>query len=207
MTSNKDFQLNGGKNIEQRFNLMKYWHLIRTADEFLETSFRCNFNNQNEYKNYPLTVPNFVNKAFACELYIKATLYCTKKILIKGHRLDLLFLKLNEKDRKEIYHIWRFVGGEEIPDSEYTTNIFNNNIQASREVFERFRYVHEWAGSTISLRSSFQKDQMYLHSFHSNINTPKIPIYDNFLDEFAKSLKQYNNYLIKNQKENNYDRN
>lgn len=103
MDSNKKSQVKYDKfknNNEKKeeFNLFKYNHLIKTADDFFEASLRCSFNDSFESKKFPLMIPHFTNRAFACELYIKALLYLTKNLLSKGHKLDKLFSKLNKKD-------------------------------------------------------------------------------------------------------------
>lgn len=173
----------------------KYNKLIETANDFFEAAVRCSFFESIKSKKCPLLVPDFTNKAFACELYIKATLYLTKNDLSKGHKLDELFKKLNEKDKKRIYDIWRTVEGQNIEDCNYNEIMFYNNIEANRDVFARFRYVHEWAGTTISLQHSFTSDQMHLHNLSAKKPFGSPPIYDGFLDQFAKSIKKYNNEL------------
>ena len=174
-------------------DLTKYNHLIRTADDFLEAAERCSFDDSLKVHKWPLTIPHFTNRAFACELYIKATLYLTKNVLPRGHKLDKLFSNLNKEDKKGMYDIWRTIAGENMPDCDYAKKMFYDNLEANSNVFTRFRYVHEWAGKTISLESSFVEEQMHLHGLTiKNFKTPTIPIYDGFLDQLAKSIKKYN---------------
>ncbi|WDA53743.1 MAG: hypothetical protein PPFGHCPK_00157 [Spiroplasma endosymbiont of Drosophila atripex] len=181
------------QNNKEEFNLIKYNHLIATADDFFEASERCSFKS----KKWPLMAPNFTNRAFACELYLKATLYLTKGDIPKKHKLNELFEKLKEKDRNEIYNIWRKIDGQNIENCSYARDMFCDNLEANSDVFTRFRYVHEWAGSTISLQSSFVEKQMHLHSFSTSRSFGSLEVYDGFLDQFAKSIKQYNNELTK----------
>lgn len=79
------------------------------------------------------------------KLYLKATLYFTKNELHIGHKLNKLFLRLDEKVQKEIYDIWRTIAEENIQDCDYVKHMFDDNLEANSDVFKKFRYVHEWA--------------------------------------------------------------
>jgi len=156
--------------------------ILETANSFLFAARRCMFSKGQMTKDtLPLMVPEFVNRAFACELYLKAVILATKNENPKGHRLDKLFLVLKKTERKEIYDIWRDKAGENIPDCDYAYNMFMDNLEACRDVFARFRYVHEWAGATISLEASFVPEQFHLID---NFN-----VHSGFLEQFALALK------------------
>lgn len=83
-------------------------------------------------------------------------------------------------------------------DCDYAKHMFDRNLEAVSKVFERFRYVHEWAGLSISLESSFTEEQMHLHPL--NVNTHRIyrgiQIYDGFLNQLANSIEKYNKGII-----------
>ncbi|WP_400254730.1 hypothetical protein [Spiroplasma endosymbiont of Cleonymus obscurus] len=179
------------------FNLSTYNKLIETADDFFEAAVRCGFNDSDKLKKYPLIVPNFTNRAFACELYLKATLYFTKNEIPKEHKIDNLFLKLDERDKKRIYDIWRTIEGQDISDCDYAESMFYDNLEDNSDVFTRFRYVHEWVRSSISLESGFMEKQMHLHSSSTSGLFGSPQVYDGFLEQIAKSIKKYNNELIK----------
>ncbi len=166
---------------------------------FLKWHLRCSFNGSIKLGNYSLIIPNFTNRTFACELYLKTTLYLTKNDLSREHKLDELFLKLDEKDQKQIYDIWQTIEGQDIEDCDYAKDMLDDNLVINSDAFCRFRYVHKWVGATISLESSFTEKQMHLHSLsYSNSKLFKgFSVYDGFLDQFAKSIKQYNNQLVK----------
>lgn len=87
-----------------------------------------------------------------------------------------------------------------MPDCDYVENMFCENLEANSDVFRRFRYVHEWAGATISLESIFKKEQMHLHSLNPETAFKSCSVYDGFLDQFAKSIKKYINKIIFNRK-------
>lgn len=180
----------------------KWNNLIRNADDFLEAAERCSFKESIKFHKWPLMAPHFTNRAFACELYIKATSYLTKNVLSIGHKLDELFSNLDTKDKKGIYDIWRTITGQNMPDCDYAKKMFNDNLEANSDVFSRFRYVHEWAGITISLQSSFTEKQRHLHSSVITSGRPfgSPEVYDGFLDQFAKSIKKYINGIIINRK-------
>lgn len=171
-------------------NLTKYNTLMENADDFLEAALRCCFNDSIKLKKYPLIIPNFVNKAFACELYLKATLYLIENKIPKIHKINELFLELSEKNRQKIYDIWRTIEGQNIQDCDDTREMFDKNLEANSNIFTKFRYSHEWVGSSISLQNSFAEEQMHLH------NLTKYPIYDGFLEQLAKSIKKHNTELV-----------
>lgn len=179
------------------FNLSKYNKLIENANDFFEAALRCSFSDSIKSEKYPLIIPQFTNRAFACELYLKATLYFIKNEIPKIHELDKLFSKLNEKDKKDIYNIWRTIERQNIPDCDYAEVMFYDNLEANSNVFAKFRYAHEWLGTSISLKNSFVEKQMHLHSLSASRPFGAPPIYDGFLDQFAKSIKKYNNELVK----------
>lgn len=203
MDSNKDLESEkqikeeNKKVNKEEFNLHKYNKLIETADDFFEAAIRCNFNESVKVNKYPLMIPNFTNRAFACELYLKATLYLIETEIPKEHKLDKLFLKLNKKVQKEIYDIWRTIAGENIFDCDYAQAMFFDNLEANSDVFTRFRYVHEWAGASISLQHSLTEKQFHLHPLNANRPFGSPSIHDGFLDQFAKSIKKYNIELLK----------
>lgn len=89
-----------------------------------------------------MMIPNLTNRALSCELYLKATLYLTKSELHTGHKLNRLFLNLDENHQKEIYDIWRIISGQDIQqDCDYVKRMFDINLEANSDVFCRFRYV------------------------------------------------------------------
>ena len=180
-----------------KFDLNKYNKMIFAADDYFEAAERCSFNGSIKLGKYPLMIPNFTNGAFACELYLKATLYLIKNEIPKGHNLYKLFFKLNKRNRKDIYNIWRTIDEQDIVDCDYAEGMFCDNLEAISHVFTRFRYVHEWAGSTISLQTSFTENQMHFH--YASLTRPfGIPqVSSGFLDQFAKSIKKYKNEFFK----------
>lgn len=211
MDSNKDLQPETQikeqykKVNKEQFDWNKYNWLFKTANDFFEAAIRCDFDESVKINKYPLMIPNFTNRAFACELYLKSVLYLTKNVLLKEHKLDKLFLKLNKENQKEIYDIWRTIAGENIQDCDYVKRMFDDNLEANSDVFTRFRYVHEWARASISLQKSLTEKQFRLHPLNANRPIGSSSIYDGFLDQFAKSIKKYNNELfkLKLEKENN----
>lgn len=180
---------------KEQFNWNKYNWLFETANDFFEAAIRCNFDESVKVNKYPLMIPNFTNRAFACELYLKAILYLNEIPIKKVHKLNELFLKLSEKDQKEIYNIWRTNAGENIPNCDYVKRMFDENLEANSDVFTRFRYVHEWAGASISLHNSLTEEQFHLHPFNINRPIGSPSVYDGFLDQFAKSIKKYINEI------------
>jgi len=69
--------------------------MLRSADEFLEISH-----------NNKTFIPNFVNMAFACELYLKTILYCRAGKYPPTHNLEALYMTVvNNIDEKEFLAI------------------------------------------------------------------------------------------------------
>lgn len=176
--------------------------LLENANDFFEVAKRCGWTRLKKEKvgtneNSPLFIPKIVNMSFACELYLKAIAENKKIAVKKIHRLDKIFLKLPEIVQKEIYDIWRINAGENITDCEYVSKMFLDNLEATANVFIRFRYANEWAGAVVSLQHSFTLEQFEKFSPLS----PKRPcgspkIYDGFLEQFALSLKDYAEKLL-----------
>ena len=180
-------------DLNNKNNFNKYVTLIRTADDFFEAALRCDLNESIKVKKYPLMIPNFVNSAFACELYLKATLFLNKNEIPQKHKLDDLFLELDQEDKKGIYDIWRTIEEQNIPDCEYAQDMFFDNLKAISNVFVRFRYVHEWAENSISLEYSFTIEQ-FEYFYSRPFGSPEV--YEGFLDQLAKSIRKYNDNVI-----------
>lgn len=58
-----------------QFDWNVYNQLINSAREFFEASIRCSLIESIKLNKMPLMAPDFTNRALACELYLKATLY------------------------------------------------------------------------------------------------------------------------------------
>lgn len=168
------------------------------ANDFFEVARRCDFPKGDVTKNnLPLTVLEFVNLAFACELYIKSIAQFTNANVKKIHRLDELFDKLSANDKEAVYSLWRITNGNNVDDHYYVRQMFRNNLEAITDVFTRFRYAHEWATTTISLEHSFTSEQFVKFSTLSAsrpFGSP--PVYSGFLKQFAISLKTYAEQLM-----------
>jgi len=175
------------------------------ANDFFEAAQRCGWTRTKERTNngqIPLLIPEIVNLSFACELYLKAIAEATNvdvrnKKKKKIHALNEIFDKLAKEDQKAIFDIWRDNAGENIPDCDYTKQMFFDNLEAVANAFVQFRYADEWAGSTVSLQSSFtlkQFEKLSLLSAQRPLGSP--PIYDGFLTQFAITLKTYTEKLL-----------
>jgi len=169
--------------------------LLENANDFLEAAKRCGWPRLKKgaivtNENAPLHIPEKVNMALACELYLKAIAENKKIIIEKTHTLDKLFFKLPKEIQKEIYDIWRGKIGQKLPEHPYVSKMFSDNLEANAKVFTRFRYANEWAGAVVSLHHSFTLEQFEKFSPHSlkrPFGSPEI--YDGFLEQFALSLK------------------
>ncbi len=176
--------------------------LLENANDFLEAAKRCGWERFEKkgvatMENAPLLIPEKVNMAFACELYLKAIAENKKISVKKVHDLDEIFLKLPKIVQKEIYDIWRIDCCKGTADCDYLIKMFFDNLEATAKVFIRFRYANEWAGSMVSLQHSFTLSQFEKFSSCS-LKRPlgASPIYDGFLEQFALSLKTYAEKLI-----------
>lgn len=160
------------------------------ANDFLKAAKRCNWsridgnvnNGQISRENEPLHIPEMVNLAFACELYLKAIAEAKQVDFGRIHKLDMLFDKLTDEDKKTLFDLWREKAGENIIDCDYTRKMFHNNLEAVSSVFTRFRYADEWVGSVVSLQSSFTPEQFSkLSPWCEKHFCERPPIYDGFL--------------------------
>lgn len=162
--------------------------IIASANDFLEASNRCSFPvGKITEDNSPLLIPEFVNCAFACELYLKAIALMKNSNTDKVHRLNKLFYSLDKGVQRQIYDLWREQAGENIGDSDYVKKMFHDNLESVGNIFVKFRYVHELSGATISIPHSYTNDQYHL-IFNSNT-------YSGFLKQFASTLKVYSQTL------------
>ncbi len=176
--------------------------LLENANDFFEAAKRCGWRQLTREgvatkENEPLLIPEKVNMAFACELYLKAIAENKKISVKKVHDLDKIFLKLPKTIQKEIYDIWRGYCCEGDTDCDYLIKMFFDNLEATAKVFIRFRYANEWAGSMVSLQHSFtlpQFEKFSSCSLKRPLGAP--PIYDGFLEQFALSLKTYAEKLL-----------
>jgi len=176
--------------------------LLENANDFFEAAKRCGWERFEKKgvattENVPLLIPEKVNMAFACELYLKAIAENKKISVKKVHDLDKIFLKLPKTVQKEIYYIWKSDCCEGTADCDYLIKMFFDNLEATAKVFIRFRYANEWAGSMVSLQHSFtlpQFEKFSPFSLKRPFGSP--PIHDGFLEQFALSLKTYAEKLI-----------
>lgn len=167
-------------------------NIISSANNFYDAAERCDWpKGEVNHSNRPLMIPEFVNRAFACELYLKGIAAATNIKIINKHQLDSLFNHLKEADKNKIFYIWLDKAGENIFDCEYTRKMFNDNLLSISDVFERFRYTHEWAGSVLSVSSSFKRPEQIKLLSHGNM-------YGGFLKTFALVLRKHieTEYLI-----------
>jgi hypothetical protein len=159
--------------------------IVSSANNFFEAAERCDFpvGEVNE-KNWPLMIPEFVNRAFACELYLKGIAIATDTKVINKHQLDLLFNQLKIEYKNKIFHIWLNRADENLIDCEYTRKMFDDNLLSISDIFERFRYSHEWVGSVLNVSSSFKRpEQIKLLS--------KGNMYGGFLKTFSIVLREH----------------
>ena len=141
--------------------------MLRSANEFLVIS-----------SNNKTFIPNFVNMAFACELYLKAILQQKTGSYPRGHDLESLYNKvianINEID-------FLMILGEEIGkgfiDIKVSTNVtmakyqLQQMLNRHKNLFEDWRYIFE--------------------------NPPEKPYsVDGTLRAFAEALKRYSESLI-----------
>ena len=163
----------------------RFWNIIDNADSF---SIRAITDK-----------PEFgwgaqVNLAFAVELYIKAIMEFENKEIKRGHNLKTLFNHLSNRTQEAIYNNWRTLSGENIPDNIQTKEWFRDNLYACCNIFERFRYVHEWASSygNTNLESSWDNNQWgQLSIFSTSRELGKLQVYDGFLKEFERAVKEH----------------
>ena len=132
--------------------LEKVSGMLRSANEFLEIS-----------SNSKTFIPNFVNMAFACELYLKTILEC-KNVICNVHNLEILYGKAfdttNEQNAEsteedflqllcdEINADFNEMPHEEgyITICEGTTNAKDNlkmMFDRHKNLFVEWRYIYE----------------------------------------------------------------
>ncbi|MDY0138210.1 MAG: hypothetical protein RBR50_00740 [Candidatus Izemoplasmatales bacterium] len=160
-------------------------NIISSANNFYDAAERCDWpKGEVNHSNRPLMIPEFVNRAFACELYLKGIAAATDIKIINKHQLDYLFNHLKEEDKNKIFYIWLDKAGENLFDCEYTRKKFSDNLLSISDVFERFRYTHEWVGSVLSVSSSFKRPEQIELLSQGNM-------YGGFLKTFAQILRKH----------------
>ena len=138
--------------------------LIQTdADLFELTASRCgNEHDQTTNQNTMwLAIPEAVNRAFACELYMKAIL-CVKQASFFGHNLKELFNQLPTSIQEEITSLLA-----------YPKDDFESKLEKASCIFEECRYVYEY--------SSMRTDILFLrklsNALHAVSHRLILPIY------------------------------
>lgn len=165
--------------------------MMSSANNFFDAASRCDFpKGEVNDNNYPLLIPEFVNRAFACELYLKLIATATNIKAKNKHQLEYLFNHLKIEDKNKIFDIWLEMAGENLFDCEYTRRMFQDNLLSISDVFERFRYTHEWVGSVVSIPSSYKRPEQFDLAFKGHVHS-------GFLKTFALVLKKhiYTDYL------------
>lgn len=174
-------------NDEDRFKLNK---MLRNAGDFYEAAKRCEFTKSKiKFDNLPLLIPEFVNRSFSCELYLKAIALLKNIGIGKIHKLHEIYLKLENDAQVQIYNLWLTIDGNDIVDCDYARKMFRNNLESISNYFARFRYEHEWGGSTIGNDSHLTLEQRQKIFNTNNIGNP--PIYNGFLLQFANVLRLF----------------
>ncbi len=84
-----------------------------------------------------LFVPTAVNCAFSCELFLKSII----KEETKGHKLNVLFKKLDINTAAAIKKAT--VLAMQASKKNYTENDFDDDLCANASAFEQWRYFHE----------------------------------------------------------------
>jgi len=173
-------------------NAIKAKTILNIAEDFLRSAIRCGFDDCRKTNKIPALIPELVNRAFACELYLKALIYMESGELPKrGHKLDRLFARLSKSLRKEIYTAWLTSGGNDIQDCDYARQMFKDNLLANGDIFCRFRYLHEWSpwGTFMDIHSSFTEEQWHLHPANAERPFGSPPTSSGFLDQFVIVIK------------------
>ena len=147
--------------------------MLRSADEFLEISH-----------NNKTFIPNFVNMAFASELYLKTILYCRTGKYPTTHNLeDLYMILINNIEEKELLAII----GDKI-NSSFSFDYPKDDILKVKDdlllMFNKHKYLfEEWR-----------------YIFEGKI--PKPYIVDMTLKSFAQALKVYVTTMVINEPNN-----
>lgn len=164
-------------------NSDKFWKIINNADSFSTRAIPAKIE---------FGWASQVNLAFAVELYLKSIMHFEKDEIEYGHNLKTLFKHLNNKTQNTIYQNWRTLSGTNIPENKQIKDWFWDNVYACCNVFERFRYVHEWASNNTSLEASWDNSQFNQLSIFSGIREfGKLQTYESFLNEFENAIKKH----------------
>ena len=166
--------------------------ILRVAEDFLRAAAKCSIEESHKNGQISVIVPELVNRAFACELYLKAYIFMESgELPKKGHKLDKLFAKLKKSTREEIYNSWLVIGENDIEDCVYARQMFKDNLEANGDVFCRFRYLHEWSpwGNFMDIHSSFTKEQWPLHPMNAERPFGAPPTHSGFLAQFATVIR------------------
>ena len=117
------------------------------ADLFLQTAIRCG--NEQDRSTW-LAIPEIVNRAFACELYMKAIL-CAGQKVIYGHNLKDLFGLLPSEVQTGMKKRLSY------PDTD-----FADKLKGVSDIFEECRYTYGY--------SEIRIDLLFLRRFAENIS-------------------------------------
>ena len=86
---------------------LKEFNMFQNAYDFYILCHKLNNNIEIEYPNISCDSINtiIINLSFACEIFIKTSLFVDKQKIAKSHHLNNLFEKLNKNDKKIIKSI------------------------------------------------------------------------------------------------------
>ena len=154
MAMNKD-----SINAEMRLNKAEYdpQKFLIVADSFFYAAEICSNSYKPGEEIFPkVQIAIFTNRAFACEIYIKAVLYyCGISIPKKdsngnyfdGHNLTLLFSLLSDEIKEAVYSYYR----------NLSKSGFYDKILLIANAFEEMRYAYEYR--------SLKTEIVFLESF------------------------------------------
>jgi hypothetical protein len=139
--------------------------MIRSADEF----FIISFNNKT-------FIPNFVNMAFACEIYLKSILQHNVGSFPKEHNLETLYdAAIKHIDEKEF-----LIALNKEVEKDFPYYGVNNTERDLREMFKKHKNLFE--------------DWRYI--FEGKVQKPYVA--DMMLANFTSALKKYvHKFIVK----------
>lgn len=124
-------------------NNLDYRQMFNVAKEFSEAAARLAENNSLIEQGWtrPLIIPEIVNIAFSCEVFLKSLLVFSEIEFGKEHELKELWSLIPPSLKDDINNEITLMGIE-FEDE----NGFNDLLERSSNAFAKWRYIYEFSG-------------------------------------------------------------
>lgn len=128
--------------------------LYDSAIQFQKAGLRCFEQPEPEKFKDPLPFAIIVNLSFSAELFLKYILELDGKVE-KGHKLKLLFKKLDKKDQERIITSMIYHMQVKEQNQDFIKLGFNKMLERHSDLFYNYRYLHQTIDQVSDLKADY----------------------------------------------------